>query len=93
MECEIFRSNGTAEPTTHSNLATLEGRPIDTSEPRMPQDILSTSNQVTKTLRAVRMQKGSDEITGERVNMGWPANFSLENLFINAKRIVVEERL
>jgi len=55
----------------------------------MHKDIIGPSNEITQSLGTIRVEECADEVSGKGINVVWPVDLALKDLFIDAKGIVV----
>ena len=71
----------------------FQGSPVDSTEPRVGQDIFRAAYQIAQPPSTVGVEECANEVTGERIDMCGPGNPATEDLFVDAKGVVVEEGL
>ena len=78
---------------THLDLTSFQRNPVDSTEPWLGQDILRASYHISQPLGTVGVEECANEVTGERIDVCGPGNPATEDLFVDAKGVVVEEGL
>jgi len=63
--------------------------PIDTLEPLVLPNIISSAFQITQTFCSICSEKSLDQIFCIGVEMRWKDEFSSQNLFINPKWVLI----